>query len=257
MTIDEYTVIPLFLEMSIEGAASPLGVGTGFCVKAEEQYYLITNWHNVTGRNPESNDPLSSNGLCDPDKMKIWFYTNKIGTWAPKTITLKNEDGTPRWIEHQNGRQIDVVAIPFQKTDDIFIRELDLNTANLEIVLYPSKSVSIIGYPNGLTSGGKFSIWKTGHIASDVDLNYNGKPVFLIDATTRSGMSGSPVVLRSTGMTQFKDGNRIGTHTKFLGVYSGRIDGTSEIGRVWKPNVVNEILLNAANSNLLPGVELN
>ena len=40
MTIDEYTVMPLFLEMFISGGALPIGKGTSFCIKYK---YIIYN----------------------------------------------------------------------------------------------------------------------------------------------------------------------------------------------------------------------
>lgn len=251
MVIDEYSVMSLLIEMSISGATSSIGLGTAFSIEVNNQHYIITNWHNVTGRNPDTNEPISSTGLCDPDIMNICFFTNTIGLWALKTINLKDENGNKLWVEHPLGSEVDVVAIPYTPSDDIFIRNLDLKTRELEIEIYPSISVSIIGYPNGLTSFGKFPIWKTGHVASDIDLDYGNKPIFLIDATTRSGMSGSPVVFRGSGSVQFKTGIKLGKRTKFLGVYSGRIDKESEIGRVWKPVVVDEIISNyESNKNI-------
>ena len=137
-----------------------------------------------------------------------------------------------------------MVAIPFDPEPDIFIKNLDLEMAKTPIRVYPSKSVSIIGYPNGLSAGGKFPIWKNGHLASEMDLDYNGLPIFLIDATTRSGMSGSPVIIRDSGLVLMEENSQPGMFTKFLGVYSGRIDKTSEIGRVWKPKVILDIIHN-------------
>lgn len=250
MKIDEYSTMSVYAEMYIEGASKPIGIGTAFTIELEEQNYLITNWHIVTGRNPDTNKPLS--GACDPDLIKIWFFTSKVGFWNPKTLRLRGDDGEKLWIEHPTGRNVDVVAIPFIPSDDIYVKNLDLTTSEIPIRMYPSRNVSIIGYPNGLSAGGKFPIWKKGHIASEVDLNYNNRPVFLIDATTRSGMSGSPVIFRDSGMVEMETTIKAGRFTKFLGIYSGRIDKTSEIGRVWKPHTINEIV-NNADLKLLPG----
>jgi hypothetical protein len=67
----------------------------------------------------------------------------------------------------------------------------------------------------------------------------------MVDATTRSGMSGSPVVLRLTGgFKKSSGGNMIastGIHTKFLGIYSAQWT-VSELGKVWFPKVINEII---------------
>ncbi len=101
----------------------------------------------------------------------------------------------------------------------------------------------VIGFPLGLAAAGKLPIWKTGHVASDIDINYDGKPIFLIDATTKPGMSGSPVVALVKGLRRTSTGWNLGggEFIRFLGIYSGRI-GDSEIGRVWKPEVLDEIL---------------
>jgi hypothetical protein len=73
--------------------------------------------------------------------------------------------------------------------------------ASIDILTMPALPVSVIGYPLGLSAGESWPIWKTGHIASDLDIDSeSGWPAFLIYATTRSGMSGTPVVLRLTNM---------------------------------------------------------
>ena len=118
-----------------------------------------------------------------------------------------------------------------------------MSLAHTDLKIEPAMTVSIIGYPFGLHSD-RWPIWKTGHIATNPDLNFEGKPAFLIDATTRPGMSGSPVVVRMWGAYLDNAGNyNIGCGaTRFLGVYSGTIYETSEIGRVWRPQVIDEIL---------------
>lgn len=250
MKIDEYSIMSVHIEMYIDGAENSIGTGTGFTVQNGTQNYLITNWHIVTGRNPNTKESL--NGPCDPDVIKVWFFTLTIGKWLLKTIRLRDELGNKLWIEHPMGSYFDVVAIPFVPSDDIYIKNLDLETAKIPLKMYPSREVSIIGYPSVLSAGGKFPIWKKGHVASEMDLDFETKPVFLIDATTRSGMSGSPVVLRESGMVEMEDHITTGRYTKFLGVYSGRLDNDSEIGRVWKPIVVTEII-KLADQSLLPG----
>ena len=122
---------------------------------------------------------------------------------------------------------------------------MDLALADAGVAAEPAMPVSIIGFPLGLSPDGAFPIWKTGHIASDPDIDYQGRPAFLIDATTRGGMSGSPVVIRMYGgyLTRARQ-NVIGRRqiTRFLGVYSGRIHVEAEIGLVWRPHVIQDIL---------------
>lgn len=240
--IDPLSVVPLSVECTIGQSSFS---GTGFIVTHNSINYLITNWHMVTGRNPDTGQPISKTGAADPTTLNIWFHTaGQLGSWVLKTENLLDpKTGDKKWIEHPNGRQVDVVALPISNYTDISIYPFDRNLASTDLILFPSEPVSIVGFPLGLASAGKFPIWKTGHIASDIDLDYNQKPVFLIDATTKSGMSGSPVIARRTGFIITSKGNNIGGQaTRFLGVYSGRIQDQSDVGMVWKPEVINAIL---------------
>jgi hypothetical protein len=242
ISIDEFSTKPLYLETYLMN--TPIGVATGFAIKKNDSYYLITNWHVVTNRSPQDNRPLSDTGLADPDIIKVWFHATNLGQWIRKDINILDRNGNKLWLEHPQGSQIDVVAIPIETASDIKIYEIDLALSDFDLMLYPSEAVSIMGFPKGLTSGGKFPIWKTGHIASDIDLDWNGKPAFLIDATTKSGMSGSPVIAKRISIYQTSAGNKIGNAVRFLGIYSGREVGDYgiEVGFVWKPRVISEIM---------------
>jgi len=241
--IDPLSCIPLFIDMFKNEQS--IAIGTCFVVKKNEEYFIITNWHCVTGRNPDTNEPLSKIiENVDPDTLKIFFHGKSLGHWKVKTIPLLDSDKKPTWIGHGKGSAIDVVAIPFGPIkDDMKIYDLDLKLKDTDLIIRPSETVSIIGFPNGIASAGKFPIWKTGHIASDIDLDWKNLPCFLIDATTKSGMSGSPVMVRRVGSAQTSKGMTLGgTKLRWLGIYSGRIDEKSEIGMVWKPDVIEEII---------------
>lgn len=240
--IDEFSLKPLYLEILLNNLN--IGIGTGFVVKQKDSYYIITNWHIVTGRNPNNNQSLSASGVVDPNKIRVWFHEENLGSWISCEINLINQDGKSLWLEHPHGREIDVVAIPFLLSPNIKVYDIDLSLSDFDLKIYPSEAVSIIGFPKGFTSAGKLPIWKTGHIASDIDIDWNGKPTFLIDATTKSGMSGSPVIAKRVCIYQTSKGNQIGNAVRFLGVYSGREISESgiEVGNVWKPRVITEIL---------------
>lgn len=159
---------------------------------------------------------------------------------------MYDDEGNRRWIEHPSAQLVDVVAIPFTTTDLIRVFPLDMALVNTDVVMRPAMSVSIIGFPFGLSSTG-WPIGKTGHIASDPIVDYDGRKMFLIDATTRGGMSGSPVFLRISSGYTTSAGHHLSCGpmvTKFLGVYSGRIRDDVEIGRVWKPRTMVEVFLN-------------
>ena len=57
--------------------------------------------------------------------------------------------------------------------------------------VFPGITLFIIGFPCGRSSTGKMPIWKTAHMAPEYDLDVEGARAFLIDATTREGMSGA------------------------------------------------------------------
>ena len=240
--IDEFSVRPLYLEMYRDEQNA--GVATGFVVRRSDSYYLITNWHVVTCRDPFNDRPPSTNEVVDPNILRVWFHGRDLGTWISKDIDLIDNNGNGLWFEHELGREIDVIAVPLEISNDITIYDIDLALADFDLMIYPSEAVSIIGFPRGLTSGGKFPIWKTGHVASDIDIDWNGRPVFLIDATTKGGMSGSPVIAKRVSIYQSSRGNEIGNAVKFLGVYSGReiSDSGIEVGSVWKPRVISQII---------------
>lgn len=239
--IDPLSVVPIHLECAKSDAV--IGLGTGFIVNRNDKHFLITNWHVVTGRHRETGKPLSS-GNADPDTIHLWLHqTNQLGSWRREPILLLMGDaGGPIWLEHPQGT-VDVVAVPMDVPGDCIAYCLDLTLADTDLVIQPSEPVSIIGFPLGQASAGKFPIWKTGHVASDIDLDYGDSPCFLIDATTRPGMSGAPVIARRIGSYRSSQGLNIGGEAvRFLGVYSGRTHLESDVGIVWKPHVLVEIL---------------
>lgn len=224
----------------------PLATATGFTVVVGERSYLITNWHVVSGRDADTGACLDRNAAI-PDRLVVWFHQKgALGAWRSVSISLFSNEGARLWKEHPLGSKVDVVAIPLDVPTDVAIHPLDLSLAHTDMRLAPAMPVSVVGFPLGLRAGDNWPIWKTGHVASDPDIDFQpGRPAFLIDATTRSGMSGAPVVVRLSGGYLNKEGHQIiggGVITKFVGVYAGRIHNGSEIGRVWRPFVIQEVL---------------
>lgn len=227
--------------------ATDLASATAFTVEWEKQPYLVTNWHVVTGRDADTDECLDKKHAAIPNSLSVRFHKKGgLGFWTAFDVPLFNPEGSPTWIEHPLGRMVDVVAIPIiaLSTTLVQLYPLDLDLAAVDMLAMPAMPISVIGYPLGLSTGGSWPIWKTGHIASDPDLDFEfDRPAFLIDATTRAGMSGSPVILRLDTYID-SNGNQViggGTRTKFMGIYAGRIHGDSEIGRVWRPFLLTEI----------------
>lgn len=257
--IDPLSSVSIYLEgiKKLYGRDQVTGSATGFILEENSKYYLITNWHVITNRNPadstanlvkvKNKDGTESRiDIADPEKIRVYFHGKELGTWIPTALNLY-EEGKKKWLEHPLGRRIDVVALPLNFTkdqkDEISLYSINFEDYNDDIVKYPSINLSIIGFPLGFSSFGRFPIWKTGQLASDFDLNFDNLPVFLIDAATRGGMSGSPVIIRQRGATYTRNSFGMGGQVQqFLGVYSGRLPGDSDIGIVWKVKCLEEII---------------
>lgn len=229
-----------------------LASATGFLVNKNNDFYLITNRHVVTGRNNETGNCLDPN-LSIPNKLRIFFpyFKDNNYIWGELDINLYDDKGNQKWLEHPVYKEkVDVVALFLGKHDQFeFCHNL---ISNYKPIV--TENVYIIGYPFGFNvnpQNGKYAIWSTGIVASDPDLNLNinGEqlPAFLVDAKTRHGQSGSPVIYHSAnGMDRQENGFAIygGPITHEIGIYSGRINKDSDLGYVWKWSLINEIIEN-------------
>ncbi|WSR00173.1 serine protease [Streptomyces sp. NBC_01210] len=167
--------------------------------------------------------------------------------WADFDEPLIDTHGYPLWFEHpEYARRVDVVALPLTNTSGVHILPYEEEFMQTRLRAGVSDWVNIVGFPFGESSGGSVAIWTKGAIASDMEIDYNLLPCFLIDARTREGQSGSPVINYSPGgATEMEDGKTAFLSApagNLLGVYSGRINRESDIGRVWKIRTVLEIL---------------
>ena len=152
-----------------------LATGTGFVVMHESRPYLITNWHNLAGRRPETNKMLSEWGVT-PDSVSILHNkAGEVGAWLWKTEPVVDEDDGPLWLEHSaGGREVDVVALPLTDIEGVDFFAYSLEEDEASPLLTPSTDVNIIGFPFAKGSGGGIGIWARGSIASEPYVNYEG-----------------------------------------------------------------------------------
>jgi len=236
----------LFIQMRFNGVV--LSSGTAFVMQAPSgQLVLITNRHNVTGRRQDTGECLSTTTAAVPNEVLIQHHHEEmIGKWLMKVETLY-ENNIPRWIEHPTlGEKADFVALPLRNLADTTTFSWSVEPVKYEQAIAPAETVSVVGFPFGLAYEGFYPIWATGFVASEPRLDYGGLPVFLIDSRTRQGQSGSPVVKHSNGGTiLLRNGASVvgaGQTTTWLGIYSGRIHGESDIGMVWKKEAILELV---------------
>src|SRR5437879_4104723 len=118
------SVASLFLEPRFQSQG--LGTSTGFVVERNGQRFLVTNWHVVSGRRPDTGAPLAPSGAV-PDEIAILHnQAGALGSWILKMETLYDGAGSPRWQEHPaHRRQVDAVALPLNDLTDVEIYAYD------------------------------------------------------------------------------------------------------------------------------------
>ena len=241
INILEPSVKSLLLSLGFNG--KEMALGTGFIVQAPCGYVLITNRHNVTGKDNRTGELLSKTGGI-PNQVSIWHnLKGRLGQWI-KLVEPLLESDRPLWIEHPVlGEHADVVALPLTQTKGIDFYPYDLDWKSSLQQLMPSDILSVVGFPYGLSTGGRLAIWATGFVASEPSLPL---PTFLIDCRTRQGQSGSAVIAQRNGGAYPTVGGGVavggGAITEFLGIYSGRVNVDSDIGLVWKASIIKELI---------------
>lgn len=243
---DPYSQVPIFIKLKY--GETELAVGTAFFYRHNDKIFLISNWHNFSGRNPETRKPLSAHGGV-PNVVACYLCLNEPYVkreWLELPLEV---NGNSIWLEHPTLRnQIDIGVLPVElpsKFKAIVINDLPRTEMELRVSL----DVFVLGYPLGIINPHGLPIWKRASVASEPN---GSTPYYLVDTATRPGMSGSPVILRYRGFykndsssTEIADNDWFGEGDDFVGIYSGRI-GASEIeaqlGKVWKQQLIREVI---------------
>lgn len=250
--------------VSLGGAE--IAKATGFLWLIESQYFLVTNWHVLAGRNAVTGQ-LNDLGAV-PVAIEVSFAGARFGDVIKIRWPLCGDPESgceAHWFEHPTfGRRVDVGALPVElgESAPMGARPLVEGTGEYDLdELYPGTELFAVGYPLGLRPGGFTAVWVRGTVASEPNIDFDDRPCFLIDARTREGQSGSPViefephgVVKAAGGLAFGDGPLVRVH----GVYSGRTDRQSDLGYVWKRSSVLAVILGRRppSDHVLSGLEL-
>ncbi|MEM1132200.1 MAG: trypsin-like peptidase domain-containing protein [Pseudomonadota bacterium] len=249
--IDEYSAAAVPVELSVFG--SPLGIASGFFWKKAEELFLVTNWHNLAGVNPITGVNLSSTG-GRPDTIKAGIHGARLPRRGELTLPLWDDNG-PLWMVHPKfGRRVDVAALPVPTgvEGEYQARFYPINTlSSRRMQVSIGGDVFILGYPfsKGLEDRGGWPVWKRASVATEPALMLRDEMYFLVDTASRPGMSGAPVIARSTGDVLLEDGSLVmvtGTSTRLIGVYAGRVSSAdaedAQLGRVFPIDLLEEII---------------
>ncbi len=246
-TVDVFSSTTVPLEMIFN--SNILSIGTGFIWEARNIFYLITNWHNCSGRDSITGENLSKEGGW-PNRVKVHLNVKEnLGPKFSEIFDLYDKNGKPNWLIHRKlGHAIDVVALALRPTTEPDWYAMN-QQQQLDLSLSVGQDVFILGYPFGIGVFG-FPIWKRGSIASEPEIFTADQQYILVDTASRPGMSGSPVVRRSWGNHTLSNGSLLGTvgsATRFIGIYSGRLktaDQTdAQLGLVWPAFFIDEIIM--------------
>ncbi|MBI1204560.1 MAG: hypothetical protein GC182_18820 [Rhodopseudomonas sp.] len=243
--------IPLFPRFNDVDLSS----ATGFFYKSGDNVFLVSNWHVMSGRNPNDGQSLDTKNGSIPNRVALFAHKTTIGHFRRDLwLSLIDDNGRSLWRQHRDhGQNVDIAVLRVPEIGQgSEIKFYCVNEQDSEAPLSTrvGADVFIVGFPKGLALQEILPIWKRGTIATEFSFPVGGLPIFLVDSATREGMSGAPVYARSVGIALMDNGGvevSPSVKTRFLGVYSGRYGADDEfsaqVGRVWHKELIEEIIV--------------
>lgn len=210
--------------------------------------YLVSALHCFSGRNVLTGTHLSPSAF-EPSAIKVWLtleVSDKKVTREPLNLELY-QDGTPMWMTDPEFKTFhtDIAAVPLPLHLEERGRIVCLNDdPDEDLYAQVGADCFVVGYPSNLFGDPYLPIWRRGSFAYEPGAPLDGKPIFLVDAATSPGMSGSPIIQRWFGPAPIRVAGQIEVHgekvvtSRFVGVYGGRIDDSlrEPIGYGWYAN---------------------
>ena len=196
------------------------GSGTGFLFShkvCEQNFpFVVTNKHVVMGMREGALSFLQSRDMQPT-----------LGNG----FRLRIDDWAQAWFGHPDP-SVDIAVCPFapleayikqQHNVDLFYRYVlgdTIPTPEQIAEVDAVESVTFIGYPNGIwDSKNLLPVARRGTTASPIEVDFEGTPRFLIDASVFGGSSGSPVFILNQGSWARKHGGLVAvSRCYFVGV---------------------------------------
>ena len=226
------------------------GAGTSFVFRdaaspPEHQLFLVSNKHVIEG----AEEGYLYFAEIGPDSKPI------VG----EPFFVKIDMFWMQWHGHPDP-DVDVAVMPLSWQLDLiaqggnraFLRPITLGEVADQNVLQNldvTAPVLFVGFPNGMFDQKHYlPIFRRGYVATAPDLDFNGRPVFLIDASVFPGSSGSPV---------FTVGDSLigGTPAlKLLGIVAAVYTQPAE-GRIsWRPVPTNQEAISTVDQMIDLGI---
>ena len=215
----------LFTTARIETDAG--SVGTAFIVTDEglgpssgdHLPFLVTNKHLLEGSSKAS--------------ILLSTASGNEAQYDPRPVHIA-EDLSALWTGHPN-EKVDVSILPLapvlnrlHEADNelkLHYQPISLSSAIPNDDQYKEigliEDIPFVGYPSGIhDSSHNLPVARRGLSATPYTVDYEGDPVFLIDASVFPGSSGSPVFLYNIGNWRSNQASVAGDRVLFLGVLS-------------------------------------
>jgi len=242
--------------------------GTGFYYGQRDSsqniiLFLVTNYHVLTGYSPKETNPPKG------DNIIFYFHKDVKNPGDVKQIKfpLFTKNGKPIWLRSKEFPHADIAIIPLAASlyDDVKVSAISEDWAKSDIKVRPTSTITLIGYPYGYyDKKNQLPVWKTGSIASEPDVDFEGKPLFLVDISAFPGMSGSPAFAIASGAYEtIESATTIGHIQKFLGIYASMqmlkeekyleeiisesklgfvVNESLELAHIWKASLIIKII---------------
>lgn len=197
--------------------------------------WLVTNWHVLSGRNASRPVEALHKFAAIPNRILVQVPSRigpdgneQLGTlfYHEKFIELYTPTGVAMWYQHATKSAVDIGVI---NVGSLFMEHLTKGVNELcaehDMAVEIGNQVFILGYPLGFSHFAHTPIWKRGAIASEPHSETpDSRNRIVIDATTRSGMSGSPVIMREKTHYVDESGTvrQKANASRFIGVYASR-----------------------------------
>lgn len=207
--------------------------GSGCFWRHNDIVHLLTARHVLTGRSPFDNSLMSKTGFI-PRKLRVHPMLKIASDKSVRASTEVEVPESDSLLQDPGFEKLrtDIAALPLM--NDVMKQVYCLNddpSIFEEVFTHVGMDCAVVGYPTRHFGDLMMPIWRKGSIASEPLLPVDGKPMFLLDASTSPGFSGAPVFRRHYGPLPktHEDGSltvlsdRVMT-TSFVGIYAGRLE---------------------------------
>jgi hypothetical protein len=189
----------------------------------------------LSGRNASNPEIILHSELAIPNRIQFQApsrigpggQADKDHIYLQEThVNLYDSANIAMWYQHAKKNEVDIAVLNMGQNLEghLFCGINELCTQH-DMAIEIGNDVFVLGYPLGFSLFANTPIWKRGSIASEPHAETAvSKNRIMIDATTRKGMSGSPVIMRYKTHYLGEDGQvkMRGNASRFIGVYASR-----------------------------------